>query len=399
MQENKMGIELDPCCGCAACAVCCPTKAITMKMDEEGFLYPKISLDDCIGCKRCISICPLKENKIKKDITQTLAYGVKHKQNKVRILSRSGGAFTAFSDVILAMGGVIYGACWEQELGKVIHRRVVSKEERDQLRGSKYLQSDISGCYHWIRTDLEEGRLVFFTGTGCQIAAVDSFLGKDYANLYLCDIICHGVPSSLVFEEYQNFLIDLFEEKIKRYQFRDKEAFGWKANIESFQVKNKKKYSNLFSKIYQTDCIQRPYCYECQYASIERRSDITIGDFWGIDSIMKKNMDNKGMSIVLIHTKKGLNLFHQILSDVEFLDCSKEDYLQPQLKHPCIKPSNREDFWRLYKEVGVSGIVKIMPGGVLGAKYRVYTKLIVGRLKKCVGGLSQTLKKVRKEMG
>ncbi len=399
MQENTMGIELNPCCGCAACAVRCPAKAISMLRDEEGFLYPAISREDCINCKRCISVCPLKGNKIRKDLSKTLAYGVKHKHREVRILSRSGGAFTALSDVILSKGGVVYGAAWEEEIRKVIHRRVTTKEERDQLRGSKYLPSDISGCYHCIRTDLEEGKTVLFTGTGCQIAAVVSFLGKEYTNLYLCDIVCHGVPSAIVFEDYQNFLDKIFDDRIEKYQFRDKAAFGWKANIESFQVNNRKRYSNLFAKVYQTDCIQRPYCYECKYASLDRCSDITIGDFWGIESIHNKFKDKKGTSLVLIHTKKGLHLFRKMLPEVDFLDCSEENYLQPQLKHPCLKPSNREDFWKLYKDMGVSGIAKIMPEGVFGTKHRIYRSIFMGRMKRLVGIVNWRQKNIRKEMG
>lgn len=399
MKENIKGIELEPCCGCVACAIRCPTKAISMQMDDEGFLYPVISKEDCISCKRCISVCPLKGNKVRKDGTQTLAYGVKHKQDNIRMLSRSGGAFTALSDIILSKGGVVYGAAWEEGLRKVIHRRVTTQEERNQLRGSKYLSSDISGCYLHLRTDLEAGRLVLFTGTGCQIAAVASFLGKEYQNLYLCDIICHGVPSTIIFEEYQKFLDELFEDRIEKYQFRDKEAFGWKANIESFQINEKKRYSNLFSKVYQTDCIQRPYCYECQYASLDRCSDITIGDFWGIDTVMKNFKDNKGTSLVLVHTKKGQQLFRQTLSLVDFIDCSYENYLQPQLKKPCTRPSNRDEFWRLYKEVGVSGIIKGIPGGAIGTKNRIYSTILINRMKKWAGIIKLKGKNGKKEMG
>ena len=202
MYLNNSNKEL--CSGCTACYNVCPVNAIKMIEDEEGFKYPKIDKEKCVNCKLCEKICP----NIKKSLDNSIieAYGVKHKNEKERMTSRSGGIFVALSDYILSLNGVIYGAKLNNDF-TVTHRRAENKEKRDKFKGSKYIQSDMERIILDVEKDLQEGRKVLFSGTACQVAAINEYIPKKYRdNLYTCDLICHGVPSPKIFKEYLKYI-------------------------------------------------------------------------------------------------------------------------------------------------------------------------------------------------
>lgn len=239
LEENK-----EDCCGCAACQYVCPANALSMIIDSEGFPYPKIDYTKCISCKKCIKLCAFKSDiKTLKYIiceSKPSCYAVVHKNFEVRRNSRSGGIFTALSDYILQNQGVVYGAIITSEM-TVSHFRAENFAGRNLMRGSKYVQSDISKCFSLIKGDLENGRQVLFTGTSCQVAAVKTALGKDYPNLYTVDIVCHGVPSPGVWKEYISYIQKKYNAECFEFDFRNKKKFGWPAHIETIKLKKGKK--------------------------------------------------------------------------------------------------------------------------------------------------------------
>lgn len=212
------------CCGCSACFQICPQKCITMEPDEEGFLYPHFHKENCTNCNLCTTICPIlrKQDLYKNSNRTPKAIGGWHKNEEIRHNSSSGGAFSLFAIHILNQGGIVYGAALDEKL-QTKHIGIESIEELNKLRGSKYVQSNINGVYTEIRKNLQQGRPVLFTGTPCQAAGLNSFLSKDYDNLYIMDFICHGVPSPKVFQDYVKYLSDKYKNIVTDFKFRMKD--------------------------------------------------------------------------------------------------------------------------------------------------------------------------------
>lgn len=337
------------CSGCTACMSKCPKNAITMITDEEGFQYPVIDKEKCINCGICYKICP----NVKKDETNTImeAYGVKHKNEKERLTSRSGGVFVAISDYILKQKGVIYGAELTDDF-KVIHNRAETKQQRDKFKGSKYIQSNMENVIKKIQKDLEENRKVLFSGTPCQVAAVTTSIQEKYKNnLYTCDLICHGVPSELIFQEFLKYIETKNNKHIKEFIFRDK-RFGWESHYETaiFQD-NTEITTQYFRNLFYGHNILRPSCYKCNYANIHRPADITIADFWGIEKVNPEFLDKNGVSLTIINNKKGKELFEKIKNDLNIINCSIEDCIKYTytLNQPTPMSEGRDKFWEDYE--------------------------------------------------
>ena len=211
------------CCGCTACSSICPKKAIEMKQDEEGFLYPVVDKSKCIDCGLCDRACPIKNSKeIKKE---QHAYIFQNSNDDVRKESTSGGAFTAIAEYVIALGGIVYGAAFDDNY-KVIHIGIDKREELYKFRNSKYVQSEICNCYSEIREILETGRIVCFSGTSCQVEGLKRYLLKDYENLILVDVVCRAVPSPLIWKKYLTLRQRKYKN-ISKIMFRDK-YYGYK---------------------------------------------------------------------------------------------------------------------------------------------------------------------------
>lgn len=228
------------CCGCTACASICSKEAISMQPDVLGFLYPKIDYKKCINCGLCEKVCAFNDNYDKSlNLSSPLCYGARHKDEKEVESSRSGAAFIAISDYILRKGGVVYGAGYTEHF-RVVHKRATNQKERNEFKGSKYVQSDLSGIFKEVKKDLKNGLLVLFSGTPCQTAGLNAYIGKKLRNnLYLIDIICHGVPSPYIWRDYISYLEKKHGASICWVNFRDKNKYGWAAHHESFKFKNK----------------------------------------------------------------------------------------------------------------------------------------------------------------
>lgn len=292
-----------------------------------------------------------------------LVFAVKHKDHEIRMASRSGGIFTAISDEILSHGGIVYG-CVLNDKFEAVHVRAENTDERNKMRGSKYIQSNIGETFGQVRQDLEAGNRVLFTGTSCQVAGLKSYLGKDHSELLLCvDIVCHGVPSLSVWKEYLKWQEQKNNGKVIGVDFRNKEDFGWKAHIETLTMQKPdgntfKINSDVFKELFLSDKILRPSCYRCPYKDIIHPADMTIADFWGIDKAAPGFSDNKGVSLVLINNTIGKEFFDNILSHIDAKECRIEESMQPALKAPFSLPDDRDVFWKSFENKPFDYIVK-----------------------------------------
>lgn len=309
------------CCGCSACYDSCPVNCINMEYDEEGFRYPKIDKTKCINCKKCESVCPIlqKDNQLtNKNVNISKTFAVQNKNLDERMNSSSGGIFALLAKQIIKDNGLVVGAVITKDL-TVKHIIVDNEEELKKIYGSKYLQSELDGVYKNIKRKLSENKLVLFSGTPCQIVALKSFLKNDYDNLILVDIVCHGVPSKKVWDSYIKWISNRKGKKVKNIYFRDKKN-GWKnynivLEYDDYEREYISHSEDLFFNVYLDNIDLRPSCYECNFKNYNRDSDITLGDLWGIKEICPELDDDKGTSLMLINTEKGLNLWKKINVD------------------------------------------------------------------------------------
>lgn len=336
----------DNCTGCGLCMQVCPHKAINMIEDNEGFKQPVINLDKCIECGLCIRKCPQMtkaETYNCNDFEQLCyaAYSYKYQKN-----GSSGGLFSSIADYVLSNHGVVYGAAFDEEF-KLKHIGITSESQMQQLRGSKYLQSDLGFIFKEVKENLENNIMVLFSGTPCQVDGLKSFLGKKrYDGLITIDLVCHGVPSQKAFDKLMETIIKKYG-KIKNFQFRKLD--GWsilpritneKGKIYSLRY-DMEAYMWAFYKGY----LFRECCYNCKYANLNRNSDITLADFWGIGNYgtpFKCNQTH-GISLVLINTLKGKLVFDSLKNIYKEERTLKEALnKQHNLKSPSIRPQNRD---------------------------------------------------------
>lgn len=277
-----------------------------------------------------------------------ITYAVKHRDYKIRMSSRSGGVFTALSDYVLSSGGVVYGAVLNDKL-ETLHFRAHCKNERDMMRGSKYVQSNMGDIFKSVKSDLDSGILVLFSGTLCQIDGIKAFLGMKYDNLLLVDILCHGVPSPKVWKKYLEWM-ETLHGKCFEVEFRNKKDFGWAEHVETLDFQNNKVPKRVDSRIYTTIFYShnalRPSCYLCPYKDILHPGDITIADFWKIDKACPGFNDNKGVSLVFINNVKGLNVFKEVTCDLEASETLLKDSVRPSMFTLFSQPDTRDGFWK-----------------------------------------------------
>ena len=368
----------EECCGCGLCANICAKQAIIMQPDTLGFRYPVVDIEKCTNCGLCVKKCPFEKPVPQSDFTQRY-FALRHKDEAELLKSQTGAAFVILSDLILANGGIVYGAAFDQCF-HVLHKRATNNEEREELRYSKYTQSNIENCFESIKTDLRNGLTVLFTGTPCQVAAVKSAVPTKLSEkLFLVDIICHGVPSPQIWNDYLVYIENKYG-KIKKAYFRDKRK-GWNVQKETFQC-NKEHSFITFKKLFYSHICLRHSCYNCQFTSYDRCSDITISDFWGWEKISDKFSDNKGVSLAIINTGKGLSLFTSIEKGHFTQEVNKEDCSQPQLNHPAKYNPNREVFDEEYKRKGFLYVAKKYSDLNLKTQVKYLLRRIVNTLKR-----------------
>lgn len=335
------------CTGCHACANVCPVNCIKMVEDNEGFLYPSVDISKCINCGLCEKVCPIINPKER--VNDVKGYACVNKNEKIRFESSSGGTFSLLAESIINSGGIVFGAAFDEEL-TLQHIYTDNIEGLAKIRGSKYLQSKIGDTYKQCKKFLKEGVKVLFTGTPCQIAGLVSFLGKDYDELICVDIICYGVPSPKIFKKHRIEIEKKNGTTTKGISFRNKD-FGWKLSLLLSFINNGEYRKDINEDAFMTGFLQnlylRPSCSECKFRNLNRVSDITIADLWGVENIVPELDDNKGTSLVLINSGKGENIFHELKDKmtVQQIDCNKAiGYNGAALKSPISNP-NREKFF------------------------------------------------------
>lgn len=362
----KVFEEKERCSGCTACMNVCPVGAISMIPDEEGFLYPEIDSQKCINCGLCRKICPFHHYYSRTGSFESpLVYAVKHADEKVREASTSGGMFTALSDFVLAKKGIVYGAAFSKPDFKVHHIRAETIAERDRMRGSKYVQSEIGMVFPVIKSELEKGRDVLFTGTPCQVAGLKAYLGDtQFEKLILCDLVCHGTPSPLIWTEYIELLQKKHGKKLDDFKLRDK-GFGWhratsKAIFEDATSEYNTKLLQSFLNLFLQHVALRASCHRCPFTNFERTGDVTIGDFWGVEKQKPEFDDDRGVSLVLVNTVKGNSIMEQIKGQLIIRPSSIEECVGPQvhLKRPAEPSPKREAFWKDFHKKGVDFVLK-----------------------------------------
>ena len=302
------------CAGCGACANACPENCLYMVADKDGFLYHKIQKDICVDCGACERACPIINKKLKeKESVQS--YAVYAQNDDVRISSSSGGLFYTAAKYVIENGGIVYGAAFDENL-YLTHKAVDSVENLSLLQGSKYIQSDTKLCFREIKKHLATNRPVLFCGTPCQVDGLLCYLKKPYENLFTIDFICHGVPSPKAWQEYIKHQEKAFSSKACSASFRDK-SNGWLSFSSELKFANKTEYlevhdKDAYMKAFLQNISLRKSCYQCRFKNVNRNSDITMGDLWGIKSILPHITDDKGVSVAFVQSEKGRYLLEQI---------------------------------------------------------------------------------------
>lgn len=278
------------------------------------------------------------------------SFAVKHKDLETRLASRSGGCFTALSDYVLYKGGVVYGCRLNADL-IAVHDRAETKEQRNAFRGSKYVQSNKRNSFEQVKSDLKSRRWVLFSGTTCEIAGIKSYLEYshvDCARLVLVDVVCHGVPSPLLWEKYKAFCEDKVGSPALAADFRDKRKFGWASHLETLRFQGGREYSSKdYACIFYSHFGLRPSCYHCPYKNIDHPSDFTLADCWGIDQNIPSFNDNKGVSLLLVNTQKAEQIFAGVKGVWNYQEVDINGFMQQPFLGPChVNEKKRKRFWK-----------------------------------------------------
>lgn len=359
MRIDQIG---EKCTGCGACCAICPTKAITMKIDEEGFEYPVVEEEKCIHCGKCYEKCHVIKKEAVSFVQQ--AYYGKCKKEEILKLSSSGGMYYTIVKPLQDQGYLIYGAVLEKKDWKVIHQSNQKSDLKEQL-GSKYVQSSTWEAFQEIQELLKQNKKIVFSGTPCQVSGLKTMVGQ-HANLITIDLICHGVPSPKVLQDKVKWLEEKNHSKLVNLKFRSKIG-KWSQHKLYSEYENKKivvtssdndEYFNLFLKNYDL----RKCCYECEYSNEQHRADITIADYWGILKNAPEENDETGTSLLLINTERGKEMLEKVKDDLAIKPLEWEKACYVYKTHDNYEKQNREQFYKTYKSLGYQEAVqKIKP--------------------------------------
>ena len=367
-----MSIDINDkrCCGCSACVNVCPTESISMETDEFGFLTPTIDISKCLECGLCNDVCSI--NKVDYRYHSLFAYAA----SSIGLLSTnnssSGGIFCELAELFINNGGSVFGTCMDEAFN-VFVCEVTDLSDLHKILGSKYVQSDMDHIFRVIKERLDEGKMVLFGGTPCQISAIRRYLNRIDNNLLLVDLVCHGTPNNQLFKDYIRYYDYSKKVSIKEFKFRDK-AFG-QSTIGSVVYKHNNKthkqklssYKSSYYHLYLRGLIFRESCYCCSFACDERVGDITLCDFWGIEKVRPdvaktfRNNHTTAISGVLINTNQGSRYFDMIKHNLVVSSVEPDDIKahNPQLNTPYhIDNAERKKVLSLYRSNGYCAVEK-----------------------------------------
>lgn len=360
--------DIDNCTGCTACKAICPKGCIQMVSGPEGFLYPLIDEEQCIECGLCHNTCPIL-NSVTLEGLNSKAYAAINLDDNIRRESSSGGIFSLLCKWIIKYDGVVFGAAYDAEYN-VYHCCVKKEINLARLRIAKYAQSDLHETFQQVKEYLEEGKYVMFSGTPCQIAGLSCYLGKDYDQLVLVDFVCHGVPSPAVWKQYISYRQkrDASGEALLSINLREKST-GWAGYSVQFLYESGCEYKkpnseDPYIRSFVGNLNLRPSCYQCKFKGIRRISDFTLGDYWGVWRQAPDFYDDKGTSVVMVHTKKGRLIWENIKPLIRYKvlninSCFNEN---PSALVSSKLPPSREEFMNCYKKEDFNSLVdRLLP--------------------------------------
>lgn len=335
------------CTGCGACASVCPKGCIQLVEDEEGFLQPKIDKEACIRCHQCENTCPVLNPPMIPVGFETQAFAAVNMDEKVRMRSSSGGVFRVLANNIVEQGGVVFGARFDKNW-EVVHDCAETIEGVEAFMRSKYVQSRVGDTYRQAKQFLEQGRQVLYSGTPCQIGGLHKYLGKDYPNLLSVDLVCHGVPSPKVWRKYLSWYTN--GERVVDVNFRDKEN-GWRGYsmfvATESTIRREKRSTNQFMAGFLKDIYLRRSCYNCKFRSVHRIADITLADYWGVHNVCPEMHDDKGTSIVFVHSNKAMEVLESVRDKMKLCqqDVGQAAANNPPMTCSMQMPLKRKDFF------------------------------------------------------
>lgn len=300
------------CCGCSACMLICPSGAIKMEENIEGFLYPILNSDKCIKCSKCEVVCPIGK---RRQLRNPKCFIAKSTNESVVLNSSSGGVFSELAIPVLRSGGYVAGCVLEMDSRRAVHRLVDNEFDLGMLRGSKYIQSDVSEVYGDSKKLLDVGKTVLFSGTPCQIDGLKRFLGREYVNLICVEIVCHGVGSSKIFQQFILELENKYNSRAIDINFRSKQSelkkSSFVVDFENGMRYISAPYANPYGKAFLNRLCLRRSCDFCPSKLGLSGADLTIGDYWG-GNVFHPQFDQKnGASVVVVWTETGEKVFNQ----------------------------------------------------------------------------------------
>lgn len=374
------------CTGCSACLSVCPRSAIQIVEDSHGFYRPKIDESKCVECGLCQRVCPangLTSDDLKMNSRRILAYQA---DDAERAKSSSGAAFWTLATYVLNNGGVVYGACFDEDF-RVVQRRCASVDDAQSCRGSKYSQGFVGSSYVEAYNDLKQGLDVLYSGTPCQIAGLRSFLSKkNYSGqLVTCDLICHGTPSNRMFREYISFLEKKSGKKVIKYFHRPKDR-GWGVHVEKALLDDGTALydtieSNTWRDVFYSNNALNSSCYNCAYTDVNRVSDFTLADFLGVDRVRKGFNDHKGLSVVMVNSELAERIVASGVFEPGVTDISLEEVLpgNPMLERSSSPQGNVDGFWKAYEHKGFEGTARFVGAYGFVKSLKTFVKRLIKR--------------------